>query len=158
MSREKSTNEFAGQLALGPTLVAQAGRCTEARSACIQFHDTARDPRSAVAARIGALIVGSGVQHECAPVGVEQRGGTVAERDTIRRRVQGPASVSGDDDHREIAGVRSLGRVEAMMTGIGFEEELLQEAAQKGASGYVSKTAPLDNFLMEVHRTLNYKQ
>ena len=45
-----------------------------------------------------------------------------------------------------------------MMTGIGFEEELLQEAAQKGASGYVSKTAPLDNFLMEVHRTLNYKQ
>ncbi len=45
-----------------------------------------------------------------------------------------------------------------IMTGIGFEEELLQEALQKGASGYVSKTLPLDQLLMEVHRTLNYRQ
>ena len=44
-----------------------------------------------------------------------------------------------------------------IMTGIGFDEELLQEAMQKGASGYVSKTLPLDQLLMEVHRTLNYK-
>jgi DNA-binding NtrC family response regulator len=44
-----------------------------------------------------------------------------------------------------------------IMTGIGFDEELLQEALQKGASGYVSKTLPLDQLLMEVHRTLNYK-
>jgi len=44
-----------------------------------------------------------------------------------------------------------------IMTGIGFDEELLQEAVQKGASGYVSKTLPLDQLLMEVHRTLNYK-
>jgi two-component system nitrogen regulation response regulator NtrX len=44
-----------------------------------------------------------------------------------------------------------------IMTGIGFDEELLQEAIQKGASGYVSKTLPLDQLLMEVHRTLNYK-
>ena len=41
-------------------------------------------------------------------------------------------------------------------TGIGFEEELLQEAVQKGAAGYVSKTQPLDQLLTEVHRTLNY--
>jgi DNA-binding NtrC family response regulator len=44
-----------------------------------------------------------------------------------------------------------------IMTGIGFDEELLQEAMQKGASGYVSKTLPLEQLLMEVHRTLNYK-
>lgn len=45
-----------------------------------------------------------------------------------------------------------------IMTGIGFDEELLQEAIRKGASGYVSKTLPLDQLLMEVHRALNYKQ
>ncbi|MGV3771912.1 MAG: response regulator [Verrucomicrobiales bacterium] len=44
-----------------------------------------------------------------------------------------------------------------IMTGIGFDEELLQEAISKGASGYVSKTLPLDQLLMEVHRTLNYR-
>lgn len=44
-----------------------------------------------------------------------------------------------------------------IMTGIGFDEELLQEAIQKGASGYLSKTLPLDQLLMEVHRTLKYK-
>jgi DNA-binding NtrC family response regulator len=44
-----------------------------------------------------------------------------------------------------------------IMTGIGFDEELLQEAISKGASGYVSKTLPLDQLLMEVHRTLNFK-
>jgi DNA-binding NtrC family response regulator len=41
-----------------------------------------------------------------------------------------------------------------IMTGIGFDEELLKEAQQKGASGYVSKTLPLDQLLMEVHRIL----
>jgi DNA-binding NtrC family response regulator len=44
-----------------------------------------------------------------------------------------------------------------IMTGIGFDEDLLQEAIQKGASGYVSKTLPLDQLLMEVHRTLKFK-
>jgi DNA-binding response OmpR family regulator len=44
-----------------------------------------------------------------------------------------------------------------IMTGIGFDEELLQESIQKGASGYVSKTLPLDQLLMEVHRTLKFK-
>jgi DNA-binding NtrC family response regulator len=45
-----------------------------------------------------------------------------------------------------------------IMTGIDFDEELLQEAVRKGAAAYVSKTAPLDQLLMEVHRTLTYKQ
>jgi DNA-binding NtrC family response regulator len=44
-----------------------------------------------------------------------------------------------------------------IMTGIGFDEELLQESITKGAAGYVSKTLPLDQLLMEVHRTLNYR-
>lgn len=44
-----------------------------------------------------------------------------------------------------------------VMTGIGFDEELLQEAVRKGAAGYVSKTASLDQFLLEAHRTLNYQ-
>jgi DNA-binding NtrC family response regulator len=44
-----------------------------------------------------------------------------------------------------------------ILTGMGFDDELLQEALQKGASGYVSKTLPLEQLLMEVHRTLKYQ-
>lgn len=41
-----------------------------------------------------------------------------------------------------------------IMTGIGFDEELLQEVKDRGASGYLSKTLPLNQLLMEVHRIL----
>ena len=41
-----------------------------------------------------------------------------------------------------------------ILTGMGFDDELLQEALEKGASGYVSKTLPLEQLLMEVHRAL----
>lgn len=41
-----------------------------------------------------------------------------------------------------------------MMTGMGYDDELLQEALEKGAAGYVTKTLPLDQILMEVHRAL----
>ncbi len=41
-----------------------------------------------------------------------------------------------------------------MLTGMGFVEDLLQEAHQKGADGYVSKVLPLDELLMAVQRTL----
>jgi DNA-binding response OmpR family regulator len=41
-----------------------------------------------------------------------------------------------------------------IMTGIGFDEALLQEAKRKGASGYVSKTLPLDKLLSEVRTVL----
>lgn len=41
-----------------------------------------------------------------------------------------------------------------IMTGIGFDEELLQEARRLGASGYISKTLPLGQLLMEIHRVL----
>jgi DNA-binding response OmpR family regulator len=41
-----------------------------------------------------------------------------------------------------------------MLTGMGFVEDLLQEAQQKGADGYVSKLLPLDELLLEVQRIL----
>jgi DNA-binding NtrC family response regulator len=41
-----------------------------------------------------------------------------------------------------------------MLTGMGFDDELLQEALRKKASGYLSKTLPLDQLLIQVRRTL----
>jgi len=41
-----------------------------------------------------------------------------------------------------------------MLTGMGFVEDLLQEAHQKGADGYVSKVLPLDELLATIQRTL----
>ena len=43
-----------------------------------------------------------------------------------------------------------------IITGFGSDEALLQEAIHKGAAGFLSKTAPLDQLLMEVQRALNY--
>lgn len=37
-----------------------------------------------------------------------------------------------------------------MLTGMGFVEDLLQEAQQKGADGYVSKALPLDELLQAI--------
>jgi DNA-binding NtrC family response regulator len=61
-------------------------------------------------------------------------------------------------------GLEVLGQIKAahpklrviIMTGIGFDEELLQDAVQKGAAGFVSKTAPLDQLLTEANRILNH--
>jgi two-component system OmpR family response regulator len=41
-----------------------------------------------------------------------------------------------------------------MLTGMGFVEDLLQEATQKGADGYVSKVLPLDELLGAIQRIL----
>ena len=41
-----------------------------------------------------------------------------------------------------------------MLTGMGYDDELQQEALDKGAAAYVAKTLPLDQVLMEVHRVL----
>jgi len=40
-----------------------------------------------------------------------------------------------------------------MLTGMGFVEDLLQEAHDKGADGYVSKVLPLDELLLAIERT-----
>jgi DNA-binding response OmpR family regulator len=39
-----------------------------------------------------------------------------------------------------------------MLTGMGFVEDLLQEAHQKGADGYVSKVLPMDELLTAIKR------
>jgi DNA-binding response OmpR family regulator len=39
-----------------------------------------------------------------------------------------------------------------MLTGMGFVEDLLQEAHDKGADGYVSKVLPLDELLIAIER------
>jgi DNA-binding NarL/FixJ family response regulator len=41
-----------------------------------------------------------------------------------------------------------------MLTGMGFVEDLLQEAHANGADGYVSKVLPLDELLLAIQRTL----
>lgn len=43
-----------------------------------------------------------------------------------------------------------------ILTGMGFDDELLKEALAKKASAYVSKTLPLDQLLMEVRRILSH--
>ena len=57
-------------------------------------------------------------------------------------------------------GLRLLTKIKAahpnvrvvMLTGMGFVEDLLQEAQQEGADGYVSKVLPLDELLMAIQR------
>jgi DNA-binding NtrC family response regulator len=59
-------------------------------------------------------------------------------------------------------GLKLLSRIKAlhpdlrvvMLTGMGFVEELLQEANQNGADGYVSKVLPLDELLAAIERAL----
>jgi two-component system response regulator GlrR len=43
-----------------------------------------------------------------------------------------------------------------ILTGMGFDDEILKEAQSRGARGYVSKTLPMNQLLMEVHRALDY--
>lgn len=42
-----------------------------------------------------------------------------------------------------------------MLTGMGFVEDLLEEAQRKGADGYVSKVLPLDELALAIRRTLS---
>ena len=41
-----------------------------------------------------------------------------------------------------------------VLTGVSFEEDILQEALQKGANGYLTKALPLEELLIEIHRIL----
>jgi len=45
-----------------------------------------------------------------------------------------------------------------IFTGLGFDNELIDEALKKGAAGYVTKGLSLDHLLMEVHRVLNIRR
>jgi DNA-binding response OmpR family regulator len=42
-----------------------------------------------------------------------------------------------------------------MLTGLGYDEELMARSTAGGASGYMSKTEPLADLLKEVQRVLN---
>ena len=62
----------------------------------------------------------------------------------------------------EVDGLQFLGALKELypdlpvmiLTAMGFDDQLLAEALQKGASAYVSKTLPLPQLLAEVQRTL----
>ena len=41
-----------------------------------------------------------------------------------------------------------------VMTGMGYDDDLINEVGAKGADGYMSKTLPLDQLLFEIHRVL----
>ena len=45
-----------------------------------------------------------------------------------------------------------------MLTGMGFVEDLLEEAHRKGADGYVSKVLPLDELVLAIQRTFRSSQ
>lgn len=63
--------------------------------------------------------------------------------------------LAGEDGLRLLEQIKSAHpkvRV-VMLTGMGFVEDLLEEAQAKGADGYVSKVLPLDELLMAIQRT-----
>ena len=44
-----------------------------------------------------------------------------------------------------------------VLTGVSFEEDILQEAREKGAAGFLTKALPLDELMIEIHRILKPK-
>ena len=65
-------------------------------------------------------------------------------------------NLGGEDGLQLLANLKTLNpklRV-IMLTGMGFVEDLLQEAQQKGADGYVSKVLPLDELVLTVQKAL----
>ena len=62
--------------------------------------------------------------------------------------------LADEDGLKLLSSIKSL-RPETqvvMLTGMGFVEDLLQEAHQKGADGYVSKGLPMDELLLALRR------
>jgi DNA-binding NtrC family response regulator len=41
-----------------------------------------------------------------------------------------------------------------VLTGVGYDDDLVREAVERRASGYISKGLPMPQLLMEVHRVL----
>ena len=83
--------------------------------------------------------------------------------ETLRRVAEGPVDlVVLDIGLAEEDGLALLSSLKSghpklrvvMLTGMGFVEDLLQEAHANGADGYVSKVLPLDELLLAIQRTL----
>jgi len=65
-------------------------------------------------------------------------------------------NLGGEDGLQLLANLKTFNpklRV-IMLNGMGFVEDLLQEAQQKGADGYVSKVLPLDELVLTVQNAL----
>lgn len=82
-------------------------------------------------------------------------------QDTMRVLGQTPVDLAvldiglaGEDGLRLLEQIKTVHpRVRVvMLTGMGFVEDLLEEAHAKGADGYVSKVLPLDELLMAIQR------
>jgi two-component system OmpR family response regulator len=82
-----------------------------------------------------------------------------SSQETLESLKQGPVDlVVLDIGLADEDGLKLLGEIKksrpnlrvVMLTGMGFVEDLLQEAHQKGADGYVSKVLPLDELLMAI--------
>ncbi len=66
-----------------------------------------------------------------------------------------------ENDGLELLGVIKSARPKLpviMMTGMGYDEELVEEARRKGADGYVSKKLPLSQLMMEVLRITRFRE
>ncbi|MEY2409094.1 MAG: two-component system, NtrC family, response regulator AtoC [Verrucomicrobiota bacterium] len=112
------------------------------------------------------LVVDDEVQiRELLSVYLQRQGYVVAtaatSEETMRAFAQSPVDlVVLDIGLANEDGLRLLTQIKAaypavrvvMLTGMGFVEDLLQEAQQKGADGYVSKVLPLDELLMAIQR------
>src|SRR5688500_11972044 len=69
-------------------------------------------------------------------------------------------NLGGEDGLQILANLKTFNpnlRV-IMLTGMGFVEDLLQEAQQKGADGYVSKVLPLDELILALQKALGPKK
>jgi two-component system phosphate regulon response regulator OmpR len=67
----------------------------------------------------------------------------------------------GEGDGLELLGSLKTSQPDlpvVMMTGMGFDEDLLQEARRRKADGYVSKNLPVDQLFMEIVRALKHRK
>ena len=94
---------------------------------------------------------------------------TTAATATAARQVVAsdpPALILSDLQLEETDGLQLVEQLRAqlpnvpviLLTGVLFDTQVVEENLKWKISAYVSKTAPLDQLLMEVHRTLTYKQ
>ncbi|HAM73310.1 MAG TPA: two-component system response regulator [Verrucomicrobiales bacterium] len=65
-------------------------------------------------------------------------------------------NLAGEDGLEVLVQIKELRPITkvVMLTGMGFLEDLLKEALNKGADGYVSKVLPMDELLAAIRRIL----
>lgn len=87
-----------------------------------------------------------------------------SSQESLQVLAQGPVDLvvldiglDGEDGLRLLEKIKAAhpGVRVVMLTGMGFVEDLLEEAHAKGADGYVSKVLPLGELLLAVQRVFN---